>query len=376
MGKNTPRIAVNATNVCAKATGLQVATTEIAKEMLKQMDNNLLIYTCSQLLKNLDNSRVKLVSRYISADYWIRGIFRMLWCQSFLPMHMLADNVHTIYSPVPEGLLLSKFQQVITFHDILPLLYPDIYPRQSLFFRYIAPLLIRASKAIICVSENTKADITREYKIKNIPIYVVYQGLNHFIFRPMNTSLAKQKYQLNRFFLYVGDMRPYKNLDRALEAFNRLRLPEHKFVIVGNKDNKFYPKLQAKVMELKLKDKVVFTGYAPIEDLPHLYSAADALVFPSLYEGFGLPPLEAMACGCPVIASSVASLPEVCGESAYYVDPYNIDSIAEGMYKIINNPHLKKHLVERGLERAQRFSWAKTANQIIQILEEINEGKL
>ena len=374
MGKNTPRIAVNATNVSTKATGLQVATIEIAKEMLKQMDNSLLIYTCSQLLKNLDNSRVKLVSHYISADYKSRGIIlRMLWCQSFLPMHMLADNVRIIYSPVPEGLLLSKFQQVITFHDILPLLYPEIHPRQSLYFRYIAPLLIRASKAIICISENTKADITREYKIKNIPIYVIYQGLNHFIFRPMDTSLAKQKYQLNRFFLYVGDMRPYKNLDKALEAFNRLGLPEHKFVIVGNKDNRFYPKLQAKVMELKLKDKVVFTGYVPAEDLPHLYSAADALVFPSLYEGFGLPPLEAMACGCPVITSSVASLPEVCGESAYYVDPYNIDSIAEGMYKIINNPHLKKHLVERGLERAQRFSWAKTANQVIRILEEVNK---
>ena len=123
--------------------------------------------------------------------------------------------------------------------------------------------------------------------------------------------------------------------------------------------------------ELFLKDRVVFLDYVPEKDLPHLYSEAAAFVFPSLYEGFGLPPLEAMACGCPVIVSNAASLPEVCGDAAYYVDPYDVESIAEGIYKVLMNEILRQDLIAKGLERVKLFSWEKAAKEHLKVFEEV-----
>ena len=166
-------------------------------------------------------------------------------------------------------------------------------------------------------------------------------------------------------------MRPYKNLERSLEAFALLNLKEYKFVIGGKKDPRFFPRVRKKVDALSLKDRVVFLDYVPEENLPHLYSEAAAFVFPSLYEGFGLPPLEAMACGCPVVVSNTASLPEVCGNAAYYVDPYDVENIAEGIYKVIMNQTLRQNLIKKGLERAKFFSWEKSAEEHLKVFREV-----
>lgn len=371
------RIGINATSTQDNPTGIHVYAAQVVKEMLKQSDNDLLVYTASTALKKAHGRSVKLVSSIVSPERGAKGLIcRLAWCQTFLPAHLMADGIRTLYSTTEEGILCGQFQQVLTVYDILPLIYPEMYPVQKYSFRCLLPHMLRMSKAVICISENTKRDVITQYGMKDDRIFVAHCGVDHLTFRPLNTALAREKYGLDKFILYVGDMKPHKNLARALEAFSRLRLPEHKFVIVGKKFRKFYPQLEKKVRELHLRGKVLFTDYVPIEDLPYLYSAADVFVFPSLYEGFGMPPLEAMACGCPVVASRVASIPEVCGDAAYYVAPLNVESIAEGIYKVVTDSKLRKHLVAKGLERAKLYSWSRTASKVLQVLDEIAHHRL
>jgi glycosyltransferase involved in cell wall biosynthesis len=239
------------------------------------------------------------------------------------------------------------------------------------YFYYSLPILLNNSQAINCDSENTKKDIIAYHEIKDKPIYVIYMGFNRQRFYPRENGTVQKQYGLTNYLLYIGDMRPYKNLERSLEAFARLNLRKFKFVIGGKKDPRFYPRIRKKIDELFLKDRVVFLDYVPEKDLPHLYSEAAAFVFPSLYEGFGLPPLEAMACGCPVVVSNAASLPEICGDAAYYVDPYDAENIAEGIYKVLMNGTLRQDLIKRGLERVNLFSWEKSAKEHLKVFEEV-----
>jgi len=262
-------------------------------------------------------------------------------------------------------------KQVITVHDILPIKYPNSCPKMKYYFYYSLPILLNRSRAVICVSENTKKDIIAYHEMRDKPIYVIYEGFNRQHFYPREKTTVQERYGLTDYLLYIGDMRPYKNLERSLEAFTRLNLRKYKFVIGGKKDPRFYTRIEKKVEELLVKDRIVFLDYVPHQDLPHLYSEAALFVFPSLYEGFGLPPLEAMACGCPVIASNAASVPEVCGDAAYYVDPYDVESIAEGMRKVLTDEALRRNLIEKGLERAKLFSWEKSAKEHLKVFEEV-----
>ncbi len=366
------RIAVNATCVRTDGTGLNVVTTEITRELIRKAGERLVVYTPSQELKEAGRKSVRPTTSLLSPYHGTKAnVSRLIWLHSGFPLRMLMDKVNIAYSPVDEGMLWCPLPQVINCWDILGLLYPEIYPRRNYYYYYLMPLVLRACKAVICGSENTMKDIRREYRLSDKPMQVVYPGINHETFKPAESSIIREKYGLDRYVLYVGEMRPYKNLERAVEAFGRANLPEHKFVIAGKKDDKFYPPIRKRVEELKMEDRVVFTDYLPAEHLPGMYSGADVFVFPSLYEGFGMPPLEAMACQTPVVTSNLASLPEACGDAAFYVDPYNVDSIAEGIYKVATDPGLRQDLVNKGLERARLFTWSKSADKVLKILDEI-----
>ncbi|MFO8058447.1 MAG: glycosyltransferase family 1 protein [bacterium] len=366
------RIAVNDTCVLTTGTGLHVVSTEITRELIQKAGDRLVIYTPSEELISAGAESARATSSLLSPDHGFKAsVSRLAWLHSGFPLRMLKDKVSVAYSPVDEGMVWCPLPQIITCWDILVLLYPEIYPRKKYYYYYLMPLVLRACKAVICGSENTMKDIRREYRLPDKPMHVVYPGINHETFKPAESSFITANYGLNRYVLYVGEMRPYKNLERAVEAFSRARLPEHKFVIAGKKDEKFYPTLREKVEELKIEDRVLFTDYLPAEHLPGMYSGADVFVFPSLYEGFGMPPLEAMACGTPVVTSRKASLPEACGDAAFYVDPYNVDSIAQGIYKVATEPGLCQALIEKGFERARLFTWSKSADKVLGILDGI-----
>lgn len=369
-------IAINAALAHANPSGLGVYTCEILQEFLRAKSPfEFFAYTSSSLLLDSFPHNTIRVSHLTSPDRGFPGnSLRVLWQQTVLRRDLRKQQASLLYSPVPEGILCPHLKQVITIHDLLPIKYPELYPRQKYQFYYLLRILVRHSQAVICDSENTKKDVAAYYQVDAGRLHVVYPGVNGERFSPRSKGMVPGRFGLARYLLYVGDMRPYKNLARSLEAFASLQMTDLQFAIAGKQDRYFYPNIRRKVEELSLDSKVAFLGYVPKGDLPHLYSEAAALVHPSLYEGFGLPPLEAMACACPVIASNMASLPEVCGAAAYYVDPYDVDSIAGGIHQILTNGDLRNTLIQKGLERARLFNWRLTVEGLLKVFDKVLRG--
>jgi glycosyltransferase involved in cell wall biosynthesis len=229
----------------------------------------------------------------------------------------------------------------------------------------------------VTISENTKQNIMSFYGIDSERICVIFPGFESDRYHlGIKTEGLKKKYALTEYLLYAGNLLPHKNLQRLLRAFSLIAMQfPYKLVIAGFRDPRYYPALVAEAQVLRVSEKVLFLNYVPADELPAFYAGAEAFVFPSLYEGFGLPPLEAMACGCPVVTSNVSSLPEVCGDAAYYVNPYDIENIAEGIHKVLTDKFLRRSLIEKGLERAKLFSWEKSAKEHLKVFEEISSSE-
>ena len=263
---------------------------------------------------------------------------------------------------------------VLTIHDLTPLLFPEYFSKIArLYMKWMIWLAKFKANKIIAVSENTKQDLINKFGIDKGKIAVVYNGVDvsyEIINNQTRLSQVKEKYETGQeYILYVGNVKPHKNISRLLKAFSMVNR-NSKLIIVG-KRNKVYDEVHKIIKEYQLKDKVVFTEFVPDEDLLLLYNAATVFVYPSLYEGFGLPPLEAMACGTPVITSNVSSLPEVVGDAAITIDPYDIDELVNEINNVISNPKLQQKLSRKGLNRAKKFTWRKAAEETLKVYEEV-----
>lgn len=338
---------------------------------LMQSQAEVIAYATSPRLKELYGESVRQVHHQSLAQSNFKGnLLRLAWHQLALPAALRREGASVFYSPMPEGILFPPCSQVITIHDVLPLRFPEVYRRLRYYFGYVLPRIIRSSSAVIVNSEATAEDVRRYYDVEDTPIHVVYPGFDRGTFRPLESELVqriKAKYQLDSFVLSVGETRPYKNIRGLIEAFARLQVPALRLAIVG-KSSKMDPELASLPRARGISDKVRFLGYVPDEDLAALYGGAKAFVFPSLHEGFGFPALEAMACGCPVVASTAASLREVCGDAAEYVNPRSAESIAAGIHRVVMDAGARSLLHDRGLERAETFSYERAACQLLKIL--------
>jgi glycosyltransferase involved in cell wall biosynthesis len=268
-----------------------------------------------------------------------------------------------------------RIKSVFTLHDLIFLFHPETHkPLNRWFLTLMMPRFLRAADAVIAVSECTKRDAIRFYGIPEEKITVIHEGVNPR-FRPASPeaiAAVRARYGLpEHFILYVGTIEPRKNLTALLEAFHHL-LATHdlRLVIVGKK-GWLYEGFFRRLRELGLEDRVIFTGYVPDEDLPAIYSAADLFVFPSLYEGFGLPVLEAMACGVPVICSNTSSLPEVAGDAALLVDPTDVRALAGAMERALTDEGKWREMRERGLQQAARFSWDEAAAMSLKVYQDV-----
>ncbi|MDX2211802.1 MAG: glycosyltransferase family 1 protein [Oculatellaceae cyanobacterium bins.114] len=299
----------------------------------------------------------------LTSEYGSKGhLRRLLWTQFQLPRLYQKLRSPLLFSPIPEAPLFSNCRFVVMVHDLIPLHFSAWKSPLKYYFQYYVPLVLKQATHIICNSQATAQDMVDFYNIpaKKITSILLAHDANHFQFLDLPTQ---------NYFIYIGRSDPYKNLQRSLQAFARLPQQQYEFLIVGSLDPRYTPGLKILVDELGITSQVRFLDYVPYADLPTLINQAIALVFPSLWEGFGLPVLEAMACGTPVITSNLASMPEVAGEAAILVDPYNEAEIANAMQAIATDGQMRSHLRQAGLARASQFSWTKTATQTAQVLQ-------
>ena len=272
---------------------------------------------------------------------------------------------------------------IVTIHDLTHTLFPGRKMTSlpyRMAYKAVITSAIKKSQRIIAVSENTKQDIVRIHNAPSAKIQVVYEGANpeYTQFSPEKRQQAAatlaQKYDIaSPFILYTGVHRYHKNLPRLIQAFALLaqgpdaKHPDLKLVMTG-RPNSLYPEAEQEVAKLNLEDKVLRPGLVPEQDLIALYNLANVYVFPSLYEGFGLPILEAMQCGTPVVASNVSSIPEVAGaDNAIFFDPENPQDMADKIDQVLEDPQLSATLREKGLQRVKAFSWNKMAHEILDL---------
>jgi glycosyltransferase involved in cell wall biosynthesis len=282
-----------------------------------------------------------------------------------------ATRSELLFSPIPEVPLAMRSahrcRSVVTFHDLIPLRFPEMFGAIKYYYRYYVPQVLAQAEQIICNSEATARDVVDFYGIsarKLVSIPLAYDA-RHFQPTAAKPQLPGADSLMARpYFLMIGRHTPYKNIGAAIAAMTHL--PDCTLLIAGPSDSRYTPRLQALAHELGIS--IQFLSYVPYEQLPALISHALALVFPSLWEGFGLPVLEAMACGTPVITSNLASLPEVAGDAAYLVDPTSAEAIAKAMYELAHDSLMRQQLSAAGQQRVKHFSWAKTGQATVEVL--------
>jgi len=288
---------------------------------------------------------------------------------------------------IPRGL---GCPYILTVHDLLEHMYGSRDAsslRRSLYF-YLTRRALRKAARVIAVSQFTKNEIEKLLAVPDARIEVVYNAIDERFLHGHATAadreLIAQRYQVNHpFILYAGAIRPHKNVVRIIEAFSSLKselqkeqqFPDLKLIIIGD-DLSSHPRLRRTVVRSGVQNDVRFLGFVPIEVLRIFYDVAKIFVFPSLYEGFGLPPLEAMAHGTPVVASNTSSLPEVVGNAALLVNPENVFEIRRGLQRALLDPVLRERMKQRGYEQAQRFSWTSSVSRILEIYREVADGRV
>ncbi len=304
---------------------------------------------------------------------------------SLFPAESLLGDFDIFHATNYQAPALRGARLVSTVHDINFVRFPEMQSKGIRRFISSLPRLLEGSQMVLADSRFTARELEEVYGLPPEKVRVVYPGLNQvFLEEPgeEEAETAMRAYCLAPPYLaYIGNLHPRKNLATLLEAFSLLCREglEHQLAVIGGGglgrlNNVEYRKLMFRVKDLGLEERVVFTGYVPDERLKSLLTRADMLVFPSIYEGFGLPPLEAMACGVPVITSARASLPEVVGDAALLLDdPLEAEEIAAKVEAVIADPALRSDLVARGRERARAFTWEKAAGEVLQVYDRVME---
>ena len=354
--------------------GAGVYTYNLLRSLLRlDSENSYLVFTnratydCVFASLNARNSRISSVSASpltLKHHLWFVGVF--------LTQHL--DVYHYPHFDMPLG---QQYPSVVTVHDLYPISIAQYCSREKqYYFRLVVKLNLIKAKKVIAVSEYTKREILRHFPVDEEKIRVIYEGVDESFKNATSTDnkLVRGKFGLKRnFLLYVGNHKPHKNLTRLLQAYGKLDQKLQKaydLVITGKMEESDRYSFRI-VRELGLGSRVKFIGFVHQKDLPGVYRSATALVMPSLREGFGLPVLEAMACGTPVVAANTSALPEVAGEACVFFDPYRTDEMTSAISEVLEDERLRRKLSEMGRKRADSFSWRETARRTMEVYEEV-----
>ena len=354
------RLLVNLSFLLAQPTGLSVYAANVFPH-LKPLQPTLLTanpiadFACHTVPNNLTPAQGS------------RGHFdRLGWTQFALPKLYRQLKASLLFSPVPEAPLWSGCRSVVMVHDLIPLRYPNWRSPLTVYFRWYIPQVLRQAVHIVCNSQATADDLINFWDIPATKITPILLGYDRDHFRP---SLLTLKPPQRPYFLFIGRHDPHKNVARLIQAFAQLsNFQEIDLILAGPTDPRYTPQLLALATELGVKNSVKCSDYVSYDQLRQLYQQAIALVFPSLWEGFGFPVLEAMACGTAVITSNQSSLPEVAGDAALLVNPTNVEALAQAMQQVWQDHSLRTDLQQRSLARSQQFSWQKNGQATCDLL--------
>jgi len=362
-------VILNATCIGNKPDGIAVYCREVIQGILNEKQNrHYIVYINRKGINEMSslaqrgNVTLHIIPGWFSPDYGFIGhLLRLLFSQ-YLALRFPRA---IIFNPSPlEVALRHKFQAVM-IHDLIPLLFPHDHRKQVHFYKYLLGSALRHAGAVITPSNHTMKMIKKRFHPDPGKLFIIHNGIKLPETKPINGTKRKEN-----FILYLGRLSPTKNVVGLINAYREIadQVPQ-KLVIAGDGD----------INLLKEQDpggdgEIEFLGFVTDDKANELLCNASLFAFPSFYEGFGFPPLEAMARGCPVIVSNTASLPEVCGKAAIYADPYDANSISESMLKVLLNETLQRHLIKAGYKRTRRFNWTRSATQHQQVFDFIAKG--
>ena len=351
---------INLSVLISQPTGISVYANNILPQ-LQELNPTLLVPN------KIPNFNCHLIPNNMTPAQGTKGhLRRLFWTQFKISNIYKKLQANLLFSPLPEAPLFSQCRYIIMAHDLIPLRFPRTGSRLTAYFKYYIPQVLSQAEHIICNSEATAKDITDFFQIpskKITPIPLGYDS-QRFQFLDLPTK---------NYFLYLGRHDHYKNLHRLIEAFANLpNSYEYELWFAGPTDNTYTLTLKTKIRELGLTNLVKFLDYVPTGELPKIISQAIALVFPSLWEGFGFPVLEAMGCGTPVITSNISSLPEVAGDAAILVNPKNVGEITDAMNIIAQDRGERSRLRTLSLARVKEFSWEKTGLATREIIQQFS----
>jgi len=373
------KIAVNALSVTPQKGGVKTYLVNLMINLGKIDSKNTYLIFVSHLNSNLFEGLGENFKIIILPLYYNNRLFQIFYEQFALPFYIIKYKIDILFSPSNTATIFPFCKQVLTFHALLMIRklrkrYPEktIPKLHSLFYNLMFPLSLRCSNKIIAVSQNTKKWLLRQRKVLPSKIAVVYEGVDCELFQSANnakTSNIKRPY-----ILFLSTLFRYKKAENLVRAFSKLKKTHkipHTLIIAGRDPKKQIGYLRRLAESEGVLDDIVFTDFVPHDKVGDLYRNSDVFVFPSAVETFGLPVLEAMACGTPVVASNRTSVPEIVGDAGIIVNPDDIDELAEAVLRVLSDKGLQRSLIQKGYRRAKKFSWDKTARKTLEIFEEV-----
>lgn len=314
----------------------------------------------------------------------LNGVSDILWTQIRLPILVRKYKIDALISPDYVAPILCPCISLVVFHDMTYRIFPEFYNSWHLWYHKIMiPLVARTADRIITVSEYSKMDIINMLSVHKDKIFVSHIAAARDFAKNINeedlqNKLNKYGIGKEEYLLYLGTIEGRKNLPRLVESFAKLKTGkkiEIKLVLAGHIGwRSEYSRVTECIKSHSLEDSVIYIGYIDDEDIPYIYKGAKLYMYPSLYEGFGITLLEAFMCNTPVVSSNVTSIPEIAGDAALLVDPYDTKAMAEAMYRVITDKSLKESMIIKGKLQAEKFSWDKTAKEIVSEIERLMEA--
>lgn len=365
------KIAIDIRDAGGEKTGKGWYTFNLVQALLRlDKKNDYLLYTKALVpgFEEFDNVVQKIVE--YPTIFWHTATARDL-------KQEMVDVFFAPTSLIIPSIISKEIKCIVTIHDLVALLFPSNHNKKAVLIeKMLLGRAVKKADKILAVSSNTKQDLIEKFQLDESKIEVVYASGSES-FQQIEDPEMLENFRLKtnlpeKFFLAVGTIEPRKNYPNLIKAFAEFskKYPKYRLIIVGRDGWQFEETYKA-IHENYMQKKVHFLGYLSEKSIVNLYNMAEAFVFPSLYEGFGIPPLDAMRCGCPVIAANTSSLPEVVGNAGILIDPKNPHSITAAMLKIVENKELRDTMVQNGFAQAKKFSWEASAKRLLEIIKKI-----